>query len=530
MGRYLLLTLLILRVSVVFAGVDEFANRLRAGTEEAQQGKYAAAMADLQAAVILEPDNSQGWYQLGLLLGETTDFRGAESAFRRSLQIKPNFAPAHYNLALTLIANPQSKLDWPQAIAECREALKYQPDYAEARNLLGAGLTSEGEIEAAIIELQHAVRLNPSLAEARFNLAIALEKNDRLDEAAQEFQAAITAKASYPEATTSLGKLYLRMGKMQEAEKELEKAVQLNPDLADAHHALAGVFQSQDKRGQATVELNLATDLSRRTTDAIESARLSNLGLQLASKGDLAGANAALRQAIALKPDYGIPHYNLGLILADQKNFSDALQELMKAISLLPGQAKPWLQAGRVLLARGDRARALEALAWAARLSPSDAAIGAEIASMQGSEPLPATVQKSSEPSAAPAMGAVSDTAQGHLAFADQLVHSGDYLGAIGELLRGLALQPSDLVARRELGHAYAKLDDQEHAILEYYKILGAAPDDANTRAVLGEVLLAQGHAKEAAEEFRIALKYNPDSKALQASLERAVRATPVVH
>ena len=277
---------------------------------------------------------------------------------RRSLQIKPNFAPAHYNLALTLIANPQSKLDWPQAIAECREALKYQPDYAEARNLLGAGLTSEGEIEAAIIELQHAVRLNPSLAEARFNLAIALEKNDRLDEAAQEFQAAITAKASYPEATTSLGKLYLRMGKMQEAEKELEKAVQLNPDLADAHHALAGVFQSQDKRGQATVELNLATDLSRRTTDAIESARLSNLGLQLASKGDLAGANAALRQAIALKPDYGIPHYNLGLILADQKNFSDALQELMKAISLLPGQAKPWLQAGRVLLARGDpRAR-----------------------------------------------------------------------------------------------------------------------------------------------------------------------------
>jgi len=527
---YLLASLLLLRVAAAFAGVDEFASRLRAGTEEAQQGQYAAAMADLQAAVILEPDNSQGWYQLGLLLGQTGDFRGAELAFRHSLQLKPDFSPAHYNLALTLIANPQSKLDWPAAIAECREALRYQPDYAEARNLLGAGLTSEGEIDAAIIELQHAVHLNPALPEAHFNLAIALAKNDRLEEAAQEYQAAAAAKGGYPEATTSLGKLYFRLGKMQDAEKELEKAVRLNPDLADAHHALAGVLQSQDKREEAAVEVNVATDLSRRTIDAIESARLSNVGLQLASKGDFAGADATLRQAIALKPDYGIPHYNLGLILADQKNFSAALQELIKAISLLPGQAKPWLQTGRVLLAQGDSSRALDALAWAARLSPSDAATSAQITSLQSSGSLPPAVKKSSGLSAAPALGASSDTSQGHLVFADQLIHSDDYMGAIGELLRALVLQPADLVARRQLANAYEKLDDQDHAILEYYKILGAAPDDVNTRAILGKALLARGHTKEAAEQFRIALKYTPDSKAIQGLLEQAVRATPPVH
>jgi Flp pilus assembly protein TadD len=509
------------------AAQNEFEQRLRSGTDEAARGNYGSAMADLQSAMALEPENPQGWYQAGLLLAQMADFRGAEAAFRRTLQLKPEFAQAHYGLGLTLIANPQSKLDWPGAIAEFRETLKYQPSYAEAHNLLGAGLTAEGELEAAVVELQQAVRLKPSLPEAHFNLGIALEKSDRLEEAAKEYQAAVTAKGSYPEATVALAKLDFRLGRTVEAEQQLKKVLSLNPDLADAHQALAAVLRSLGKGSEANTEAKVAKDLSQRSADAIQSSQLSNQGLEIASQGDLAGATNTLRKAVILKPDYGIPHYNLGLILADQGDLTGARREMAKAISLLPGQPKPWLELGRILSRGGELQAAFDAVSWAARLSPSDPAIRSELSSLQNeaaSRGVPNHLSAVAQP---PQAGSLSDTAKDHFVFATELGTEGDYLGAIGELLRSLSLDPSFADARRQLAHDYEKLGDTDHAVFEYRKLLDVAPENVEGHVALGELLLNRGDAKEAAEEFKAALRYKPHSPAIQADLQKALRTSP---
>jgi tetratricopeptide (TPR) repeat protein len=507
------------------AAVDEFAARLRAGIEEAHQGDLSEAMGDLEAAVRLDPTNAEGWYQLGLLRGQLADFRGAEDDLRHAIQLKPDLAPAHYSLGLTLTANPQSKLDWPGAILEFREALKYQPDYPEALNLLGLGLTSSGQSEAAIPELERAIRLKPSFSAAHFNLAIALEKSDRLDEAVKQYQLAVSTKGGYPEATTALGKLLFRLGKADEAQQELNKALRLNPDLNDAHYALARVLQSLHRTGDAKIEFDQAKSLIQRGPDATESSNLSNAALELAAKGDLAGAAASLRKAIALKPDYGIPHYNLGLILADQGDTTGAVQELTKAISLMPGQAKPWFDLGRVLRQQGNHQGALEAVAWSAHLSPSDAVIRAELVSLQSGVTSGAAATQSTAPVHRPSIGVPPDTAEGHIAFAAELGARGDFMGAVGELLRALALQPAANDARRSLASAYLHIGDLDHAILEYYKILRSVPEDAAVHLALGKILLDRGHAQAAADEFRSALMYQPDSAEARAALHEAMRA-----
>jgi tetratricopeptide (TPR) repeat protein len=506
---------------------DPFVQHLRAGTEEANQGNFSSAMADLQTAVELDRDNAEAWYQLGSLLGQMTDFRGAESAFRRAIKLKPEFAQAHYSLGLALTANPKSKLDWPGAISEFREALKYKPDYAEAFNLLGAGLTSTGEVDAAIPQLQHAIQIKPAFSAAHFNLAIALEKNDRLKGAAEEYRLAVSTRGAYPEATSALGKLLLRMGETTEARQELENALRLNPDLGDAHYALARALQSLGQNDDALIEFDEAKDLAQREPDAMQSALFSNTALELAAKGDFTGAAASLRRAIALEPDYGIPHHNLGLILADQGEMNEAAQELTKAISLMPGRARPWFDLGRVRKLQSDRRGAFEALSWAARLSPSDASIRSELASLPGTnpssqatEPLPA-----SQPMNQPKLGAVFDTARDHVAFAAELSARGDFLGAVGELLRALALQPAQIDARLALGRAYERLGDRDRTILEYGKIVRLVPEDAQVRIALGEVLLKSGRAREAANQFRIVLAHQPGSPEARAALKRATRA-----
>jgi len=500
---------------------DPYTRHLHDGASETAQGNFSAAMADIQVARALRPEDAGAWYELGSLLGQTGDFPGAEAALRHAIQLQPDMAKAHYGLALTLIGDPQNKEDWPGAIAECQEALKLRPDYPEALNLLGAGLNKVAQPDAAIEVLERAIHLSPSFAQAHFNLGLALESKDRLDDAAKEYRAAIAAKGEYAEASSVLGRLLLRMGKTESAEQEVERALRSNPDLTDAHYTRARILQSLHRNQDAAIEFAIAKDLTERQANGIQSAQMSNQGLELAAKGDMAGAASTLRAAIALKPDYGVAHFNLGLILADQRQTAAAIQELSKAVSLLPGQAGPFFELGRVLSLSKDDRGALELTAWAAHLAPSNTAVQSELRRLRAS--IPSSASEAAALSQ-PKVGAASDTAAAHLAFAEELIKEGDDEGAAGELLRALALQPASKDARSKLAAAYASLGQKDRAVLECQKLLIAFPDDASGHTALGKILLSQGRPRDAAEQFNLALISDPGSQEARSGILSANR------
>ena len=500
---------------------DPYAVHLREGIAQAAQGNFSAAIAQVQSALAIRPEDAAGWYQLGSLLGQTGDFSGAGAAFRHAILLQPGMARAHYGLALTRVGNPQETEDWPGAVAECREALKLQPAYPEALNLMGVGLTRQGEYSAAISALGQAIQLSPSSPQAHFNLGLALENSDRLDDAGNEYRAAIAAKGQYPEASSALAKLLFRAGKPAAAEQEVIKALQANLDLTDAHYTRARILQALHRSPEAAFEFAIAKELTERPANAIQSSQMSNQALAMASKGDLAGATAILRKAIALKPDYGVPHFNLGLVLADQVKTEAAVQELSKAISLLPGQASPWFELGRVLEVANDKAGALQAVTWAAHLAPANGAIQAELRRLQvSSSAVPDSAgSQALEP---PPIGARSDTAAAHFDYAQKLDGRHDFEGAVGELMRSLALQPANQAARRDLAAAYANLGENDRAVLEYRKVLVASADDVAAHIALGKLLLEQGNPEDAAAELNQALHYQPGSVEAKAFLRRA--------
>jgi tetratricopeptide (TPR) repeat protein len=416
----------------------EFARLLQAGTTESLRGDLVHATADLEEAVALEPQSAEGWFQLGLLYSKATSFRKAEATFRKAVELDPHFAEAHFRLGWTLIIDPPSKLDWAGAITQCRAALADKPDYADALDLLGTGLTNLGELEKAVEVLQQATVIKPASAATHFNLALALEKLGRLEQARGEYEAAIAARNDYPEVHSALGKLLLTMGEPSEAEQELRKALQLNPDLGDAHYALARAMQALKETTAAKIELAESADLTRRQSDANQSVNLSNEGLATATRGDFAGAVKSLREAVALKPDYGVPHFNLGLLLADTGDMTGALRELNVAISLMPGQAKPWFELGRVYERLGDGGRAFEAFSWAARLAPSDTTMQAKVKSL-----------KLAGATSAGELNIPEDTAANHHSAAEALLHDGQPMDAVSESLRALTLAPADVNVRR---------------------------------------------------------------------------------
>jgi Flp pilus assembly protein TadD len=61
-----------------------------------------------------------------------------------------------------------------EAINEFREALRLNPDYAEAHCNLGAALGTQGRLDEAVTHLQEALRLRPDYPDAQRNLRYTL--------------------------------------------------------------------------------------------------------------------------------------------------------------------------------------------------------------------------------------------------------------------------------------------------------------------------------------------------------------------
>ena len=69
-----------------------------------------------------------------------------------------------------------------------REALRLDPDYAQAHNNLAAMLQLAGQVDEALDHYRRAVTLRPDNVEARGNLAQLLSRQGRAAEAVAEFE------------------------------------------------------------------------------------------------------------------------------------------------------------------------------------------------------------------------------------------------------------------------------------------------------------------------------------------------------
>ena len=79
-----------------------------------------------------------------------------------------------------------------------REALRLDPDYAQAHNNLGAMLQLAGQFDEALDHYRRALALRPDNLEARSNLAQLLSRQGRAAEAADQFKVALAVKRRIP--------------------------------------------------------------------------------------------------------------------------------------------------------------------------------------------------------------------------------------------------------------------------------------------------------------------------------------------
>ena len=94
---------------------------------------------------------------LGCLLAQQGQLDRAMDQFTASLEINPQNADAHCNLARAL----SLKHDWPGANRHFQAALKIKPTGADIHQAYASGLLEQGLPEESLAQLQESVRLNP---------------------------------------------------------------------------------------------------------------------------------------------------------------------------------------------------------------------------------------------------------------------------------------------------------------------------------------------------------------------------------
>ena len=118
------------------------------------------------------PKHSFAWKVLGAILKQKGKISESLIACQKSVQLDPQDAKAHNNLAIILLL--QSRLE--EAETSLRQAIKLKPDLAEAHNNLGIIFQKHRKFTEACSAYIQAINFNPDFTDAYENLGMVIKK------------------------------------------------------------------------------------------------------------------------------------------------------------------------------------------------------------------------------------------------------------------------------------------------------------------------------------------------------------------
>ncbi|MDP6343904.1 MAG: sulfotransferase, partial [Alphaproteobacteria bacterium] len=136
------------------------------------------------------------------------------------------------------------------ADASYRRAIDLRPDYAEAHRNLAMTLRRQGRPEDAAAHFRQAIAHGADDGETHYSLGNLLREMAQLEAAADCYRQAIARRPDHAESHNQLGMTLQEFGQFDEAVACYETALQLNPGFGAAHHNLGALrtFVAGDAR------------------------------------------------------------------------------------------------------------------------------------------------------------------------------------------------------------------------------------------------------------------------------------------
>lgn len=315
-------------------------------------GRPAEAEQSYRRALALVPTYADGWFNLGNVLRDLGRHEEAADAFRRATDLKPGYAAAWNNLGNTLRA-----LDRPQeAVDTYRRALQLHDD-PQTRSNLAYALKEAGDSDSSLDSLRKAVAAEPGNAALHYNLANALRDANEPDAAIEHYRHALILKPDYAAAANNLGSVLLGRGETLAALECYRRAVFFEATNGD-YLANAGNAERSLRRYPQAVEALRAASALKPEFPAYH----YNLGNTLrewqrqdpTAAVTSADIEAAYRRAIELKGDFADAWNNLGGFYSDDSRDEAALAAYQQALAIEPDNWRYQFNLAQRLHSSGD--------------------------------------------------------------------------------------------------------------------------------------------------------------------------------
>ena len=189
--------------------------------------------------------------------------------YKNVLELKPDHAMAHYNLATALEETPQ---DFEQAEYHLRRVIELDETHAQAHHRLAQLLhRTTQDSEAVEFHLRRAIVLNPDDGASCYNLGLQLHlKGQDLDAAEAMYRMAIHNGIEAATVFLNLGALVLATTNSNEAEELFRRATELEPANPIAHRSLGQLLLDRGDLDGAETSLSLAQQLEPDDVETME--------------------------------------------------------------------------------------------------------------------------------------------------------------------------------------------------------------------------------------------------------------------
>ncbi len=449
------------------------------------------------------------------------DYAKADSWLTKSLELDPS-----NSLTLYLLGRTKYNLQrFAEAVPLLTKCLEVDPKNGKAAENLGMAYERLGQTEEALAAYRKAILLDgtpPQNANVRVSLGALLIESGKVDEAVPILMEGTKLAPRDPRARRELGKAYLRLGQLDKAQAELETAVALDPQSAPTHFLLSQAYNRSGLSDQARLENETYATLSGQGSAPDDALREARAAL---TANNLPTAERLSRQYLDVHKNSADGHFLLGYILFKQQkaqaslaeytegakyrtptayelevvasdyvllnDYPDAAKWYAKAVEWDPGNFEARYYLGRAKYAENLFEDAIEAFSACLKLDSRSVKakdnLGLSLEALGRTEEAEAAYRT-----------AIAWQAETQVKDAGPYVNLGALLASTGHpseavprLLEAIQIDPSGVNGHRELGKAYAHLEQFEKARRELERAVELAP-----RVAAPHYLLAQTYRK----------------------------------
>jgi len=218
--------------------------------------------------------------------------------------------------------------EYGRAIAEFTEAIRLDPEDADAYSGRALAYYRKLDFDSAIAEFTEAIRLDPTKADAYYWRGWAYFGKDDYDGAIADLTEAIRLTPEDAGAYVNRGLAYFGKDDYDSAIADLTEAIRLNRENAGTYYFRGSAYQAKGDYDSAIADFTEAIRLEAKYAGAY-----IGRGKAYQAKGDYDSAIADYTQAIRLDPD-GVTYYNRGLVYQAKGELWAAERDFAKAKEL----------------------------------------------------------------------------------------------------------------------------------------------------------------------------------------------------